>query len=168
MKTDEKSLYTEALKALVRDKGFYPYQNELLLDSSTYWDKMPPSLVDDKPIVFVNSHNEKTLLSGNHNAIEILNFESPKIDGDELVIKINHTLSVTIYSQDDENSWSKRLTDKDKNLIKDLINRGKEINGIKESKTFNSAINNKWTYVKFKFNNQDKRFKIIGLEIKSM
>jgi hypothetical protein len=81
METTDESLYTEALKALINSEGFYSYQKELLLYSDTYWDKIPPNEIGGKAVVFVNSKNEETILKENDNAIEVLCFEPPKIDG---------------------------------------------------------------------------------------
>jgi hypothetical protein len=166
METTDESLYTEALKALINSEGFYSYQKELLLYSDTYWDKILPNEIGGKTIVFVNSKNEETILKENNNAIEVLSFEPPKIDGDELIVKINHTLCLTTLLPANENSWSKKLTDKDKKQIKDSVGRTEGIKESKELKSLNSGINNKWTYAKLKFDNTKRKFKITGLETK--
>ncbi len=169
MVTDEDGLYVEALKALINDKDFYSYQNELLIDPQTsYWDKTPPNLIENKELIFVHDKNEDAILQQNNNVIEILSLEPPKIDGDKLIVQINHTLCVTVTLPVDEDNWSTKLTEKDKNQIKTSIGRTNGFQDFKESKSFSSAMNNKWTYVNFKFDNSERKFKITGLETRTV
>ncbi len=167
MKTKE-SLSVEALRALVNSKDFYEYHKELIIDSmKSFWDKMPPESIEGRKIIFYLDKNSESLKSNYEEVFEILELEPPQIDGDELIMKINHILCVNIATPLDENSWPKRLTNIDKDIIRNSLDHAEKMGRNKEVKSFSLASCNKWTYAKFIFDNDQRRFKIVGVAMKS-
>jgi hypothetical protein len=163
--TDDEDLYRDALEALVDCADFYPYQHDILIDSNSYRDKIPPQFIRDRKITFVHSNNQVKLQSANEGIVEILELEPPKINLDELTIKINHTLCFSFDLPPEKSNWSKKLTENDIKHIDYSLKRA-EGNEFKNLKTFSTAQMCKWTYVTFRFDCVNRRFKYLSIETK--
>jgi len=164
--TDVDNLYRDALEALVDSTDFYPYQHDILIDSiNSYRDKMPPEFIRDRKVTFVHNNNQVELQGANEGIVEILELEPPRINLDELTIKINHILCFTFDLPPEKSKWSKQLTENDIKHIDISLKmaEGKEFENLK---TFSTALMCKWTYVTFRFDCVNRRFKYSSIETK--
>jgi hypothetical protein len=161
------NLYQAALKALVDSESFYPYQNEILMSPSSllFWNYLQTNFIHSRKIIFINSDNESIIQNQNDNVIEILELEPPNINHDTVMIKINHMLCAK-FDLPIVDYTNKRLTDTDKTHIDYLLKQAESSERFKDLKIFSPMINCKWTYVTFKFDCTERRFKYHDIETK--
>jgi hypothetical protein len=161
------NLFRDALEALTNNDSFYPYQDEILLSisGSSYWNNSQLDSICGRKIVLINSNNQRIIQRQNNNVIEILELEPPRISLDTLMIKINHMLCAT-FDLPTISYEGKRLTDDDKVRIDNLLKEAQRGEEFKRSTIFSPVINCKWTYVTFKFDCIDRRFKYFDIETK--
>ena len=164
--TDVDDLNRDALEALVDSADFYPYQHDIVIYSiNLYRDKIPPEFIRDRKVIFLYKENEAELKGANEGILEFLALESPQINLDELMIKINHTLCFTFDLPPNKSNWNKRLTENDIKHIDFSLKRS-EGHEFKNLKTFTISQMCKWTYVTFRFDCVNRRFKYFSIETK--
>lgn len=163
---ENETIYEKAIQELIRnfkDDGPIYIRDDSRI-SNFFWDRQ----ADGRKIIFLSDVNEADELKKNENLIRVYEIEYPMINGDQLQIKINHMVIFEIDILKNENEWPKKLTDKERELARKGIAKGRLIEGGSEAKNYSSLINNAWTYITFLFDSQDKEFKIKKVETKTI
>ena len=159
------TIYEKAIKELARD--FKDNGPIYVADEGFISNFFQTQEVKERKVIFVNELNESNELRKNGNLMRIYQIEYPLVTGDRIQIKINHIVAYEIDLLKSESYWPKKLTENERKLAREGIEKSRLLKGGHEAITYNSVIQNTWTYVIFKFDPLDKEFKTEKVETKS-
>lgn len=167
---NSRRIVTKVLYAFVQTEIFKNFNASLMMLETNYkFDFELPKEIDNVPVEIVTlqslSKGEKSLKNEFSRYFEL---NSPIIDRDEIIFKIDHHLSINLIPPFQSDFLPDHLTRKENEVVTRLLDEDRNNPKIKDIKSHSMAINCHWSYFHLKFNDTAREFEIKKIDLKSI